>query len=47
MLNSKILKALVAIAIIAGGIYVIVIDEPATPTGDINSIQPLPEQDAP
>ncbi|MBK1851938.1 MULTISPECIES: hypothetical protein [unclassified Marinobacter] len=47
MLNSNILKAIVAIAIIAGGIYVIILDEPATPTGDINSIQPLPEQDEP
>ncbi|NWN90613.1 hypothetical protein HLV39_03735 [Marinobacter adhaerens] len=47
MLNSRILKALVAIAIIVGGIYVIMGDDPAVPTGDINSIQPLPEQDAP
>lgn len=47
MFNSNILKAIVAIAIIAGGVYVIIIDEPAAPTGDINSIQPLPEQDNP
>lgn len=47
MLNSNILKAIVALAIIAGGIYVIILDEPAAPTGDINSIQPLPEQDEP
>ncbi|WP_292276485.1 hypothetical protein [Marinobacter sp.] len=44
MLKSNLLKAIVAIAIIAGGIYVIVLDEPAVPTGDINSIRPLPEQ---
>ncbi|MBU2875080.1 hypothetical protein [Marinobacter salexigens] len=47
MLNSNILKAIVAIAIIVGGIYVIILDEPATPTGDINNIQPLPKQDEP
>jgi len=47
MFNSNIFKAIVAIAIIAGGIYVIIIDEPAVPTGDINSIQPLPKQDEP
>lgn len=40
MFNSNILKALVAIAIIAGGVYVIMIDEPAVPSGDINRIQP-------
>ncbi|MFT7337818.1 MAG: hypothetical protein ACI92B_001144 [Marinobacter maritimus] len=47
MFNSNLIKAIVAVAIIAGGIYVIMIDEPAVPTGDINSIQPLPEQDEP
>lgn len=47
MFNSNLIKAIVAIAIIAGGVYVIMIDEPATPTGDINSIQPLPKQDEP
>ncbi|KXS54438.1 MAG: hypothetical protein AWU57_1166 [Marinobacter sp. T13-3] len=47
MLRSYLLRALVAIAIIGGGIYVIVKDEPAVPTGDINQIQPLPEQDDP
>tara|TARA_R110002096_G_scaffold429184_1_gene641797 strand:+ start:623 stop:871 length:249 start_codon:yes stop_codon:yes gene_type:complete len=45
MFNSNILKAIVAIAIIAGGIYVIMIDEPAVPTGDINRIEPRPAQD--
>ena len=46
MFNSNILKALVLIAIIVGGIYVIIIDEPAVPTGDINRIQPTyPVQD--
>ncbi|WP_275667857.1 hypothetical protein [Marinobacter salexigens] len=44
MLNSNLIKALIAIAIIAGGIYVIIKDEPAVPTGDINRIQALPEQ---
>ncbi|KKN53539.1 hypothetical protein LCGC14_0601380 [marine sediment metagenome] len=45
MFNSNLLKTIIAIAIIAGGIYVIAIDDPAVPTGDINSIQPLPNQD--
>lgn len=44
MFNSNLIKAIIAIAIIAGGVYVIMIDEPAAPTGDINRIQPLPEQ---
>tara|TARA_R110000824_G_C14733381_1_gene626571 strand:- start:290 stop:427 length:138 start_codon:yes stop_codon:yes gene_type:complete len=43
--NSNIFKAIVAIAIIAGGIYVIMMDEPAAPTGDINRIQLQPNQD--
>lgn len=47
MLNSNIVKAIVAIAIIAGGIYVIMIDEPAVPTGDINRIQPTQGQSEP
>jgi hypothetical protein len=45
MFNSNIVKALVLIAIIAGGIYVIIIDEPAVPTGDINRIQLPQNQD--
>jgi len=45
MFNSNLVKAIVLIAIIAGGIYVIIIDEPAVPTGDINSIQLQPNQD--
>jgi len=45
MFNSNIVKAIVLIAIIAGGIYVIIIDEPAVPTGDINSIQLPQNQD--
>ena len=47
MNNRLLLRALVAIAIIGGGIYVVMKDEPAAPTGDINSIQPLPAQDSP
>ncbi|MGM0767611.1 MAG: hypothetical protein ACQEV6_06285 [Pseudomonadota bacterium] len=47
MPKSTILKAIVAIAIIGGAIVVIMKDDPAAPTGDINSIQPLPEQDNP
>ncbi|WP_372998178.1 hypothetical protein [Marinobacter sp.] len=47
MSRSNILKALFAIAVIGGAIFIIIKDEPATPTGDINSIQPLPEQDEP
>lgn len=43
MFNSNILKAIVAIAIIAGGVYVIMKDDPAVPTGDINRIQ-LPSE---
>lgn len=42
-----ILRAIVAIAIIGGGIFVVMRDEPAAPTGDINTIQPLPEQSSP
>nr|WP_297402291.1 hypothetical protein [uncultured Marinobacter sp.] len=45
MSTPTILKAIVAIAIIGGAIFVILRDEPATPTGDINSIEPLPTQD--
>jgi len=47
MSRSTLLKAIVGIAIILGGIFVIMKDEPAVPTGDINSIEPLPEQDSP
>ncbi|MBW4933222.1 hypothetical protein [Marinobacter sp. F4206] len=47
MSKSTILRALVAIAIIGGGILVIMEDEPEPPTGDINSIEPLPKQDNP
>lgn len=47
MNNRILLRALVAIAIIGGGILVVMKDEPATPTGDINQIQPLPAQDSP
>lgn len=46
MFNSNILKALLLIAIIVGGVYILIIDEPAVPTGDINRIQPTyPTQD--
>ncbi|WP_303292655.1 hypothetical protein [Marinobacter sp. ST-43] len=47
MSRSTLLKAIVGLAIIVGGIVVIIKDEPAAPTGDINSIEPLPEQDNP
>ncbi|WP_170005741.1 hypothetical protein [Marinobacter guineae] len=47
MSKSIILKVIVAIAIIGGAIFVIIKDEPAVPSGDINSIQPLPKQDNP
>ncbi|MBW7469891.1 hypothetical protein QQF73_09465 [Marinobacter sp. M216] len=47
MSKSTILRALVAIAIIVGGILVIMEDEPEPPTGDINRIEPLPKQDSP
>ena len=47
MNNRLLLRALVAIALIGGGIYVVMKDETAAPTGDINSIQPLPAQDSP
>ena len=47
MSRSTLLKAVVGLAIIVGGIVVIIKDEPAVPTGDINSIEPLPEQDSP
>ncbi|MGC8118941.1 hypothetical protein [Marinobacter sp. VGCF2001] len=44
---SNLLKALVGLAIIIGGILVVIKDEPAAPTGDINRIEPLPQQDNP
>ncbi|WP_165794780.1 hypothetical protein [Marinobacter fuscus] len=47
MFRSTLLKAIVAIAILVGGIVVVIKDEPAAPTGDINSIEPLPAQDSP
>ena len=47
MSKSIILQAIFAIAVIGGAIFIIIEDEPATPTGVINSIQPLPEQDNP
>ncbi|WP_162893668.1 hypothetical protein [Marinobacter sp. Arc7-DN-1] len=47
MWKSIIIKAILAIAIIGGGIMVIIKDDPAVPTGDINRIQPLPEQNDP
>ena len=47
MSKSIILKALFAIAVIGGAVFIIIKDEPVTPTGDIQSIQPLPEQDNP
>ncbi|MDO6442362.1 MULTISPECIES: hypothetical protein [unclassified Marinobacter] len=43
MFNSNLLKAILTAAIIGGGIYVLMIDEPAVPTGDINRIQTAPE----
>ncbi|MEE3169656.1 MAG: hypothetical protein VX324_05955 [Pseudomonadota bacterium] len=47
MSKSIILKTLFAIAVIGGAVFVIYQDEPAAPTGDINRIEPLPEQDKP
>ena len=47
MSKSIILKAIFAIAVIGGAIFIIIKDEPATPTGDIQCIHPLPEQDDP
>ena len=47
MSKSMILKAIFAIAVLGGAVFIIIKDEPATPTGDIQSIQPLPEQDEP
>ena len=44
MSKSNILKAIVALAIIIGAILVIMEDDPRPPTGDINRIQPLPDQ---
>ncbi len=45
MRKSIILKIVVAVAIILGGIFVVMKDDPAVPTGDINTITPLPDQD--
>lgn len=44
---SNLLRIIMAIAVIGGGILVIMNDEPSAPTGDVNEIQPLPEQDDP
>lgn len=44
MQKSMIFKIIVGIAIILGGIFVVMRDDPAVPTGDINTIEPLPEQ---
>jgi hypothetical protein len=44
MNKSNILKAIVGLAIIIGGVLVILEDNPQPPTGDINRIEPLPEQ---
>jgi len=44
MNKSNILKAIVGLAIIIGGMLVILEDDPQPPTGDINRIEPLPEQ---
>ncbi len=46
-MNSTFFKAIVAIAIIGGGLFVIYLDRPAAPTGDINRIEPVPMQDSP
>lgn len=44
MNKSLILKIVVAILIIGGGIFVVMQDEPANPAGNVNEIQPLPDQ---
>jgi hypothetical protein len=44
MNKSNILKAIVGLAIIIGGMLVILENNPEPPTGDINRIEPLPEQ---
>ncbi|MCG2581193.1 MAG: hypothetical protein KA296_09980 [Marinobacter sp.] len=44
MQKSMIFKIIVGVAIILGGIFVVMRDDPAVPTGDINTIEPLPEQ---
>ncbi|EON92577.1 hypothetical protein MARLIPOL_07489 [Marinobacter lipolyticus SM19] len=44
MHTSMIFKIIVGVAIILGGIFVVMRDDPAVPTGDINTIEPLPEQ---
>ncbi|WP_283164114.1 MULTISPECIES: hypothetical protein [unclassified Marinobacter] len=44
MNKSNILKAVVGLAIIIGGVLVILEDNPQPPTGDINRIEPLPKQ---
>ncbi|MEQ9547702.1 MAG: hypothetical protein RIK85_17010 [Marinobacter sp.] len=46
MQPSMIFKIIVGIAIILGGIFVVMKDDPAVPTGDINTIEPLPEQES-
>lgn len=47
MLKSTIFKAIVAVAIVGGGLLVVYQDEPEPPTGDINRIEPVPKQDSP
>ncbi|MDX1598057.1 hypothetical protein [uncultured Marinobacter sp.] len=46
MQTSMIFKIIVGIAIILGGIFVVMRDDPAVPTGDINTIEPLPDQES-
>ena len=47
MPKSTIIKALFAIAVIGGAILVLIKDDPAVPTGDINRIHAAPAQDNP
>jgi len=47
MPKSTIIKALFAIAVIGGAILVLIHDDPAVPTGDINRIHAAPPQDNP
>ncbi|PVY70028.1 hypothetical protein C8D92_11058 [Tamilnaduibacter salinus] len=47
MRHANVVKAIVAAAIIGAAAFVIIKDEPAPPTGDINAIEPVPKQDAP
>lgn len=47
MLRSYVVRAILLIAILGGALYVLIKDDPAVPTGNINEIRVWPEQSEP